>query len=164
MGGPWESPPRPTGFLHEPTLLPGSRSPATGQNPSPKGREPPLTSDARHTPGTGGKLLCQPTRSHTRALQLVRWKVNILEILFACPGVTLGEDTVLGAETLHTAFRAEVSAQPFHTRESHLKARMGARLLHEVPCEQVKQDSAQRERKKVTLYFIIQILLLLPGN
>ena len=106
MGGPWESPPRPTGFLHEPTLLPGSSSPATGQNPSPKGREPPLTSDARHRPGTGGELLCQPTRSHTQALQLVRWKVNILEILFACPGVTLGEDTVPGwAPAIHPAGR-----------------------------------------------------------
>ena len=30
----------------------------------------------------------------------------------------------------------------------------GVRLLHEVPCEQVKQDSAQREGKEVTLYFL----------
>lgn len=30
------------------------------------------------------------------ARQLVRWKANILEILSACPGVTLGEDTALG--------------------------------------------------------------------
>lgn len=30
------------------------------------------------------------------ARQLVRWKVNILEIPSACPGVTLGEDTALG--------------------------------------------------------------------
>ena len=41
---------------------------------------------------------------------------------------------------------------------------LAARLLHETPCEQVKLGSAQRERKKVTLYFIIQILILLPGN
>ena len=30
------------------------------------------------------------------ARQLVRWKANILEILSACPGVTLGEDTAPG--------------------------------------------------------------------
>lgn len=59
----------PTGFLHEPRLLPGGSSPATGQNPGPEGREPQLTSDACHGPGTGGgggELLCQPTRPRTR--------------------------------------------------------------------------------------------------
>lgn len=36
-----------------------------------------------------------PVHTHG-ARQLVRWKENILEILSACPGVTLGEDTAPG--------------------------------------------------------------------
>lgn len=67
--GPKGEVPMPTGFLHEPRLLPGGSSPATGQNPGPEGREPQLTSDACHGPGTGGgggELLFQPTRPRTR--------------------------------------------------------------------------------------------------